>query len=748
MSVSVVTEKELQGHIESILASSILNEGTNGWMIELELFLADVRQQVPYKLHDSRFLYKLWNENPVTSTGNGHVRIEPALHNEPFVVWFASAVSRQLPDDPVQVEAHLIALYDRLVSRLRTLCDRIPWLKLNRVLCALYPEHFTTLADLGRLKTLHRKLGGHRHDHAVHMHRAIRARTDRALQACAGEVSQVTRVCMPWLLYERLDTSNTTEGSASLAVNEDEFSPLPALKRRKGLTSLGGGLQTLLALLPELDEGVTRDEFADLLRQHNPNLADNSIGTMINVISREFDLCKREGDSYQLTARGMNLLESQDPDEFAEHLLTRVLGPDHLLKALATGPRRKVQLIELLQSVNPGWTTSFAPSSIIGWFSSLGLIVPAAGKLLQLTERGQRWASMIHWVPETLRADALEDEQTSAPASERADLPSASTIKERLDQLFGDQLTLDGGLVSALHAGLWSHPVRHFAVLSGISGSGKTQLALKYAQALCQVQAHDTHRIRMIPVQPGWYDPSPLLGYVSPIQESTYLGTPFLELLLQAADNPDIPFVAILDEMNLSHPEQYMAPILSAMETQGHIELHQLGDAIGQVPMRVRYPANLAIIGTLNMDETTHGLSDKVLDRAYTLEFWDIDVERFPGWSNAALPESVRQLTRTLLTQLVQALEPVRLHFGWRTINDVLNYLTFCNASDADMKALDEVVYAKVLPKLRGEHSPRFAKALAQVHHVLHEHGLARCEAKVRALLDDLVETGSARFWR
>ncbi|MCE1117417.1 MULTISPECIES: McrB family protein [Pseudomonas] len=748
MSVSVVTEKELQGHIESILASSMLHKGTNGWMIELEVFLADVRKHTPYRLQDPDFLRRLWNENPVTSTGAGHVRIEPALRSEPFVVWFASEVSRPLPDDPVLVESHLIELYDGLVSRLRTLCDRMPWLKLNRVLCALYPEHFTTLSDLGRLKTLHRKLGGHRHDHAVQMHRAIRARTDRALQACAGQVSQVTQVCIPWLLYERLETSNTTESNSSIAAVDEGLSPLPALMRRKGLTSLGGGLQTLLALLPELNEGVTRDEFADLLRQHNPNLADNSIGTMINVISREFDLCKREGDSYQLTARGMNLLESQDPDEFADHLLTRVLGTDHLLMALAAGPKRKVQLIELLQSVNPGWTTSFTPSSIIGWFISLGLIVPATGKLLKLTERGQHWASMIDWVPEPLTTDAQEDEVLSGSDSDRAELPSTWLIKERLDQQFGDQLALDGRLVSELHAGLWSHPVRHFAVLSGISGSGKTQLALNYAQALCQVQPQDTHRIRVIPVQPGWYDPSPLLGYVSPIQESTYLSTPFLELLLQAADNPDIPFVAILDEMNLSHPEQYMAPILSAMETHGHIELHQLGDAIGQVPMRVRYPANLAIIGTLNMDETTHGLSDKVLDRAYTLEFWDIDVERFPGWSHATLPDGVRQLTRTLLTQLVQALEPVRLHFGWRTINDVLNYLVFCNASDDDMSALDAVVYAKVLPKLRGEHSPRFEKALAHVHEVLIEHGLARCEAKVRALREDLVETGSARYWR
>jgi hypothetical protein len=184
---------------------------------------------------------------------------------------------------------------------------------------------------------------------------------------------------------------------------------------------------------------------------------------------------------------------------------------------------------------------------------------------------------------------------------------------------------------------------------------------------------------------------------------------------LQAADNPDIPFVAILDEMNLSHPEQYMAPILSAMETHGHIELHQLGDAIGQVPMRVRYPANLAIIGTLNMDETTHGLSDEFSIRHTP---WSSGISMSSDSLAGHMPPCPMAYANGayIVDPMVQALEPVRLHFGWRTINDVLNYLVFCNASDDDMSALDDVVYARVLPKLRGEHSPRFEKALAHVH--------------------------------
>lgn len=66
--------------------------------------------------------------------------------------------------------------------------------------------------------------------------------------------------------------------------------------------------------------------------------------------------------------------------------------------------------------------------------------------------------------------------------------------------------------------------------------------------------------------------------------------------------------MAILDEMNLSHPEQYFAPILSAMESLKSIDLHNMPDAEVAISRSVALLKNLAIIGTLNMDETTHGL--------------------------------------------------------------------------------------------------------------------------------------------
>ena len=133
----------------------------------------------------------------------------------------------------------------------------------------------------------------------------------------------------------------------------------------------------------------------------------------------------------------------------------------------------------------------------------------------------------------------------------------------------------------------------------------------------------------------------------------------------------------------------------------------------------------------------------------FTLEFWNIDVGAFPGWSTVELPGEMKQKARAVLNELVEALAPVRLHFGWRTIDDVLRYLAFhgsLGATDAD--ALDGVVYAKVLPKLRGDTSPRFQKALQVTLEVLRKHRLERCVEKLMGMQEDLKATGSTRFWR
>ena len=348
-------------------------------------------------------------------------------------------------------------------------------------------------------------------------------------------------------------------------------------------------------------------------------------------------------------------------------------------------------------------------------------------------------------LPNSAASSAAEPLQTVRP-------PPLRQIKEYFESLRNDgELVFDDEVVEALHLGLWAHERRHFGVLTGLSGTGKTQLALKYAEALTRATGEPNEHVCTIPVQPGWHDPTQLLGYVNPLGESQYVQTEFLRFLIRASENPGEPYVCVLDEMNLSHPEQYLAPILSAMERDGgDISLHGGGNEFG-VPSSISYPKKLVLIGTVNMDETTMGISDKVLDRAFTLEFWDIDVDGWPGWDEARIEGADKASVKEVLKHLMDALSPARLHFGWRVIADVVQFMVMRQAQRATLSvddALDRVIYAKVLPKLRGDDSPRSRDALEKCEAVLKTRNLIRCTDKVAELIQNLNETGSFRFWR
>ena len=344
-----------------------------------------------------------------------------------------------------------------------------------------------------------------------------------------------------------------------------------------------------------------------------------------------------------------------------------------------------------------------------------------------------------------------------------------SEVWTRFEALVNRQdLLFDRADVESLHLGLWADDQRHFAVLAGLSGTGKTQLACNYGRALVGGDADEADcRVLPVPVQPGWHDPAPLLGYSNPLAGGAYQRTDFLDFLIQAAERPAELHVCVLDEMNLSHPEQYLAPLLSAMEQRrGSVALHRVGGAgpggagngevadpaeRADVPESLDYPANLVLIGTVNMDETTMGLSDKVLDRAFTVEFWDVEVAKWPGWKKCKLDGGDAAEVQTLLADLMTKLRPARLHFGWRVIAEVVRYLEARepNGGALDAKeALDRVIYAKVLPKLRGDDSPRYEEALGACGKVLRERGLKRSAAKVEELDEDREATGSFRFWR
>jgi 5-methylcytosine-specific restriction endonuclease McrBC GTP-binding regulatory subunit McrB len=149
---------------------------------------------------------------------------------------------------------------------------------------------------------------------------------------------------------------------------------------------------------------------------------------------------------------------------------------------------------------------------------------------------------------------------------------------------------------------------RGFVILSGASGTGKTWLAQAYAEAIGA-------RPKLAAVDPSWSSNEDLLGYLSPL-DGFYHHTPFSEFVQESArewTSADLAgrtareFHVILDEMNLARVEHYFSRFLSAMEVRSREGIARLDLAPGHT---VELTPNLRFVGTVNIDETTHGFAD------------------------------------------------------------------------------------------------------------------------------------------
>lgn len=165
---------------------------------------------------------------------------------------------------------------------------------------------------------------------------------------------------------------------------------------------------------------------------------------------------------------------------------------------------------------------------------------------------------------------------------------------------------------------VYSLLTKPFVIFSGLSGSGKTQLALAFANAICE---NVEEQLCFVAVGSDWTNREPLLGYPDALNRGVYVKPEngALDLIINAGKNPEKPYFLILDEMNLSYVERYFADFLSAMESKKQIALWTTDNK--DVPKAVSLPPNLFIIGTINVDETTYMFSPKVLDRANVIEF-------------------------------------------------------------------------------------------------------------------------------
>ncbi|PEU25008.1 MrcB family domain-containing protein [Bacillus wiedmannii] len=266
-----------------------------------------------------------------------------------------------------------------------------------------------------------------------------------------------------------------------------------------------------------------------------------------------------------------------------------------------------------------------------------------------------------------------------------------------------------------------------FVILSGISGTGKTKIVQWFAESLGATE--ENGQFTLIPVRPDWSDSSDLLGYVN--LQGEFQERPLIKVLEAADANPNRPYFVVLDEMNLARVEYYFSDFLSVIESRkwkdGKIVTSPvLPESITN--KHITIPSNVYIIGTVNMDETTHPLSKKVLDRANTIEFNTVNLDYFNFLmdveekeaeiaSNRSLEteylylkecfkeneDLVRNIS-TILIEINKTLESVGAQVGYRIRDEICFYMAYNEQGKllSFDEALDYQIYQKILPRLAG----------------------------------------------
>ncbi|WP_079508824.1 MrcB family domain-containing protein [Mesobacillus jeotgali] len=323
-----------------------------------------------------------------------------------------------------------------------------------------------------------------------------------------------------------------------------------------------------------------------------------------------------------------------------------------------------------------------------------------------------------------------------------------------------------------------------FVIISGISGTGKTKIVQWFAESVGATEKNG--QFSLIPIRPDWNDGSDLLGYVD--IKGEFKEGPLTKVIKNAHLNPDLPYFVLLDEMNLARVEYYFSDILSVMESRkwenGEVVSSTLlsSDVYGE---DLTLPNNLYIIGTVNMDETTHPFSKKVLDRANTIEFNRVNLgnlaflteleevepkvighDRFASkylHLKDVYKENKELVTRATdeLVKINESLQLINAHVGYRVRDEICFYLAYNEESNL-MKfenAFDHCIMQKILPRIAGSDT-RVEQLLRELYSLFankdyEEDGqndiqnakYPRSAAKVAEMLGRLRNDGFTSFW-
>ena len=298
-------------------------------------------------------------------------------------------------------------------------------------------------------------------------------------------------------------------------------------------------------------------------------------------------------------------------------------------------------------------------------------------------------------------------------------------------------------IIRAFHTALKVNDLSPLTVLSGLSGTGKSQLPRAYARFF---GIHFLH----VPVEPGWDSPQDLLGFYDfvaeryrPTDRARALGhfdrRFAAEIKIDDDRNwDDRMLIILLDEMNLARTEYYFSEFLSRLEMRGPREsVDQSDDSRGDAqiaidlpyaegePKHLYVPHNVLWVGTLNEDETTQALSDKVLDRANSIRFAPpnpgtlrshsaapkrsiavadgyLPYRRWLEWSDrgTTVATGADQVDEAL-EALAMFMQNAKRGFGYRIAQSIKAYIASYPGQDWRVPMIDQI-NMRLLPKLSG----------------------------------------------
>lgn len=504
-------------------------------------------------------------------------------------------------------------------------------------------------------------------------------------------------------------------------------------------------------------------EYLEELRQEFESRAVQKAAAREEGFQREIDALSARLDEARAACaeldRKIQAKEAADrrfgglaPDEVLAHVSALTRERDELRATLSSRPGTEaVDRLRTLESEREHWEAERSQMSN----DLISLKVDLARFRIAVTEletlRDQKAAlesgrDLLHAALEELRKDVGE---RIGRADDRSAFPSCSEMDVRPDLQARQQLTMkiadlpsfvedlrqriafDKQLFYSLRdvrCFLGGLAMSKLHLLQGMSGTGKTSLPLAFAHAIGAGTA-------VVEVQAGWRDRQDLIGHFNAF-EGKFYESEFLQGLYRAQCPmyDDVPFVILLDEMNLSHPEQYFADLLSALEQDpARQKLDLMTAPVERAPALLRngrtlpIPSNVWFIGTANHDETTKDFADKTYDRSHVMELPRHRESFTPKAASSRLPISLTALTAVFRAAQAEhaaaagaAYEFLDLCFadvlasrfrvGWgnRLQRQMEAYVPVVIASGGTIgEATDHILATKILRKLRDRHDTR-----------------------------------------